>query len=103
MATLLLIAVTNDGQRMKSLMLIGALTGFLIGAAFSLSQGNSLATTLWHASAAAYGASLLSRWWGHAWRKSLTLSLEERQHAAAHAAQATPLKPLNALPKTAKS
>ena len=82
---------------MKSLMLIGALTGFLTGVAFSLSEGNSWATTLWHACAAAYAATLLMRWWGRAWRKSLAQTLEERQNASE-----TPLNPLNALPQTSK-
>lgn len=84
---------------MKSLMLIGAITGFLIGTSVSLSQGDSWGTTLWHASAAAYLTGALLRWWGHAWRKNLAESLEKREHAPATA----PLKPLNAIPKTAKS
>jgi hypothetical protein len=78
-------------------MLIGAFAGFLIAAAFSMAQDNAWPTTLWHASAAAYAGSLLMRWWGHAWRKSLAETIEEREHAAA-----APVNTLNTLPKTSK-
>jgi hypothetical protein len=83
---------------MKSLMLIGAFTGCFIGFIFGLRQEESWPTMLWHASAGAYLGGLLMRWWGHAWRKSLAESLEERQNAPS-----TPLNPLNAIHKTAKS
>ena len=84
---------------MKSLILIGALSGSFIGIAFSVSREDSGATTLWHACAAAYLGGLLMRGWGRAWRKSLAESIEERKNAPA-----TPsLNPLNAIPKTAKS
>jgi hypothetical protein len=83
---------------MKSLMLIGALCGCFIGAVFSFSREDALSTTLWHACAAAYLGSLLMRWWGRAWRKSLTESLEERQNSSP-----THINSLNAIPKTAKS
>ena len=83
---------------MKSLMLIGALSGFLIRLVFSMAREDSWPTTLWHACVAAYVGSLLMRWWGHAWRKSLAQSIEERKNAPAPS-----LNPLNAIPKTAKS
>lgn len=79
-------------------MLIGALCGSLIGIVFSLSREDSWPTTLWHACAGAYVGSLLMRWWGHAWRKSLAESIEERKNAPAPS-----LNPLNAISKTAKS
>jgi hypothetical protein len=79
-------------------MLIGGVAGFLIGGALSLAQDNAWSTALWHACAAAYVAGLLMRWWGRAWRKNLALTLEERRNTPA-----TPINPLNALPKTSKS
>ena len=82
---------------MKSLMLIGALVGFLTGIAFSLAQDNSWPTSLWHACAAAYVGGLLMRWWGRAWRNNLKRVLEERQNAPA------PMHPLTSLPKASKS
>jgi len=98
MATLLRMGEIDDGESMKSLMLIGALSGSFIGAAFSLNREDSWPTIIWHACAAAYLGGLLLRWWGHAWRKSLAQSIEERKHAAS-----TTLNAVNAIPKTAKS
>lgn len=48
---------------------------------FSLMQGNSWPTSLWHGCLAGYFAALLLRWWGRAWRKGLTQSLQEREEA----------------------
>ncbi len=84
---------------MKSLMLIGALLGFFIGTAFSLAQADAWPATLWHACAAAYLGSLMLRWWGHAWRKSLALSLEEKERAP----QPPPSKTINPIPKPART
>jgi len=49
---------------MKRLMLLGGLLGFLLGLACGLAQGNRWPVILWHASAMAFGAGLLLRWWG---------------------------------------
>ena len=62
---------------MKLLLLIGGLLGFGIGFLFSWVQDSSWPCCLWHACLAAYVASLLMRWWGRAWRKSLAESLAE--------------------------
>jgi hypothetical protein len=88
----------DDGEVMKSLLLIGAFCGTLIGVVFGVIREDSIETTFWHACAAAYLGALLMRWWGHAWRKSLTQSLEERKNPSP-----TTLNPLNAVQKTAKS
>jgi 4-amino-4-deoxy-L-arabinose transferase-like glycosyltransferase len=64
---------------MKALLLIGGLLGFGIGLIFSWAQESSWPSCLWHACLAAYLASLLLRWWGRAWRKSLENSFSEYQ------------------------
>jgi hypothetical protein len=66
---------------MKSLLLMGGLLGFGIGLLFSWAEESPWPSCLWHASLAAYLTSLLMRWWGGAWRKSLEASLRERQAA----------------------
>jgi hypothetical protein len=63
---------------MKVLLLIGALLGFAIGFAFSWAEESTSATCLWHACLAAYVTSMLMRWWGTAWHKSLQEALRER-------------------------
>ena len=67
---------------MKLLLLIGGLVGFGIGLLFSWAQESSWPACFWHACIAAYLASLLMRWWGQAWRKSLEASFLERQTLA---------------------
>jgi hypothetical protein len=66
---------------MKSLLLVGGLLGWGIGMGVSLTKGNSVATSLWHGCLAAYVAALLTRWWGHTWRKSLVEAIREREEA----------------------
>ena len=64
---------------MKSLLLVGGLLGCGVGIGFSILQGNSLPTSVWHGCLAAYFTALLMRWWGHTWRKSLAQSIQERE------------------------
>jgi uncharacterized membrane protein YjfL (UPF0719 family) len=66
---------------MKSLLLVGGLLGWGVGMGVSLTEGNSLPTSLWHGCLAAYVIALLTRWWGRAWRKSLAQSIHEREEA----------------------
>ncbi|MBC8097741.1 MAG: hypothetical protein H7Y43_18225 [Akkermansiaceae bacterium] len=65
---------------MKSLMILGAMVGFLIGTSFGLAAKSSWATTLWRACAAALFAGLLARWWGRIWMRGLSDSLQQRRY-----------------------
>jgi uncharacterized membrane protein len=81
---------------MKSLMLLGALVGFAIGARFSLIQGTSWPTLLVRATIAMYLAGMLARWWGNVWMRSLQQSWKEQaaqRHAPRLPATAAAKKP----------
>lgn len=60
---------------MKSLLLIGGLLGFGIGAGVSFLQAAPWSSTLWHGCVSAYLTALLARWWGQSWRKNLEEAL----------------------------
>lgn len=76
---------------MKSLMILGALIGFSIGLLFGLAENGQWPSALWRASAAAVIASVLLRWWGRVWVKSL-------REAAAHKTFVAPGSKDNAAP-----
>jgi hypothetical protein len=67
---------------MKSLLLIGGVLGFAVGAGFSLMEADSGASTLLHGCVTAYVAALLARWWGRSWRKSLEEALAQTEVAS---------------------
>lgn len=67
---------------MKSLMVLGAILGFLVGAGFGLAGRTEWPAALWNACAAALATGLLMRWWGRVWMKSLQHALEQRRAAA---------------------
>ncbi|HEX4120253.1 MAG TPA: hypothetical protein VH619_06545 [Verrucomicrobiae bacterium] len=62
---------------MKSLLLVGGLLGFAVGAGFSFMEADSSASILLHGCVTAYVSALLSRWWGRSWRKSLEEAMTE--------------------------
>ncbi len=64
--------------RMKQLMILGAMFGFLIGIGFGLAFESSWPTSLWRACAAAYASGMLMRWWGRIWVKSLHQAQNEQ-------------------------
>jgi hypothetical protein len=66
---------------MKALMILGALVGFLIGSSFGLAGRSSWPTALWHASAAALVAAVLTRWWCRIWLQGLQESLIQRRNS----------------------
>lgn len=71
---------------MKALIILGAIVGFLTGAAFGVVGNSPLPNTLWHACAAALVVAVLTRWWSRVWIQGLQDSLEQRQREAAIAA-----------------
>ena len=67
---------------MKSLMILGALIGFSIGLLFGLAENGQWPSALWRASAAAVIASVLLRWWGRVWVKSLREAAAQKTFVA---------------------
>ncbi|MSU62202.1 MAG: hypothetical protein EXS31_07380 [Pedosphaera sp.] len=73
---------------MKTLMLAGSLLGFAIGFGFSSVQNASSPQALWRGCLAACGATILMRWWGRLWLKSLREAYLQRQASEEAAAEA---------------
>jgi hypothetical protein len=63
---------------MKALIVLGAIVGFMIGAAFGLAGRSPWPDALWHACAAALAAGVLTRWWSKVWMQGLRDSLDQR-------------------------
>lgn len=62
---------------MKSLTIIGAMAGFVIGGGGCLLNGGSTKDAFWHASLTALGAAWIARWCGNVWFESLIDSMAE--------------------------
>jgi hypothetical protein len=71
----------KDSNCMKALIVLGAIVGFLTGAAFGVAGRSPWPDALWHACAAALAAGILTRWWSRVWIQSLRDSLDQRQGA----------------------
>jgi hypothetical protein len=80
---------------MKSLMILGSIIGFVIGASFGLVAESSWPTSLWRACVAALAAGVLIRWWGRMWMNGLRDSLHQRRTGGS-----APLIATKAAPKT---
>jgi hypothetical protein len=72
---------------MKSLMILGAITGFVVGAGSSLAAECAASTVFWHASVAALIGGLLARWCGRVWIEGLADALEQQRRARAQASE----------------
>jgi hypothetical protein len=72
---------------MKALIVLGAIVGFLTGAAFGLSGNSPWPTALWHACAAALAAAILTRWWSRVLMQGLRDSLDQRHQQRSVAAK----------------
>jgi len=68
---------------MKSLMILGAILGFILGAASSVAGDCTSATVFWHASVAALIGGCLARWCGRIWLAGLADALEQQRRARA--------------------
>ena len=78
---------------MKSIMILGALTGFLLGAGSSLAGDCGSSTIFWHACVTALVGGLLARWCGRIWLTGLADAIEQQRRARARAAEnKTPAK-----------
>lgn len=70
---------------MKSLMILGAMMGFIVGAASSMAGDCSSSTVFWHASVTALVGGILARWCGRMWLASLADALEKQRRAQVQA------------------
>jgi len=78
---------------MKSMMILGAIVGFILGAGSSMAGECTYATVFWHASITALIGGLLARWCGRMWLTGLADALEQQRRARAQAAETkTPAK-----------
>jgi hypothetical protein len=64
-------------ERMKLLLLVGGLVGFVIGISLGLVHEKSLPSAVVHACVTLYVGGLLMRWWRGVWIKALRESHEE--------------------------
>lgn len=69
------------------MMIFGAITGFILGAASSLAGDCSGSTVFWHASVTALVGGLLARWCGGIWLTGLADAIEQQRRARALAAE----------------
>ena len=78
---------------MKSMMILGAMAGFILGAGCSYAGDCAGSTIFWHASVTALVGGILARWWGRMWFTGLTDALEQQRRARALASETkTPAK-----------
>ena len=66
---------------MKSLMILGGMTGFVLGVVLGLIKDTSWPTILWRSSVAALAGGILLKWWGQIWMNSLAEAQRQRQEA----------------------
>ena len=57
--------------QIRTLMILGALTGFSIGIGFGLARQGDAKWVFLKACIAAYAAAILMRWWGRIWIRSI--------------------------------
>lgn len=72
---------------MKSMMILGAITGLILGAASSLTGECTGPTIFWHACVTALVGGLLARWCGRIWFTGLADAMEEQRRARAQASE----------------
>ena len=70
---------------MKSMMILGSMTGFILGAGSSLAGDCTTSTAFWHASVAALVGGILARWCGRMWLTGLADALEKQRRARTQA------------------
>ena len=73
---------------MKSIMILGANVGFVLGMSASILNECSWSVALGRAGIAALIGGILGRWWGKIWFTELQSALEQRRRERAIAAEA---------------
>ena len=72
---------------MKSMMILGAMAGFVLGAGGSYAGDCASSTIFWHASVTALVGGILARWWGQMWFTGLADALEQQRRTRAQASE----------------
>ncbi len=72
---------------MKSMMILGAITGFILGAGSSMAGNCTSSTIFWHACVTALAGGILARWCGRMWLVGLADAMEKQRRARALAAE----------------
>jgi len=72
---------------MKSMMILGAISGFILGVGCSMAGDCPGSTVFWHATVAALAGGLLARWCGRMWLTGLADALEQQRRARAQASE----------------
>lgn len=72
---------------MKSMMILGAITGFVLGAGSSMAGDCTSSTVFWHASVTALVGGILARWCSRIWLTGLADALEQQRRARAQASE----------------
>ena len=72
---------------MKSMMILGSITGFVLGAGSSLAADCTASTAFWHACVTALVGGILARWCGRMWLTGLADAIEKQRHARAQASE----------------
>ena len=72
---------------MKSIMILGATTGFILGAGSSMAGDCMSSTVFWHASVTALVGGLLARWCGRVWMNGLVDALDQKRRERAKASE----------------
>ena len=72
---------------MKSMMILGAIAGFILGAGSSMAGDCTGSTVFWHASMTALVGGILARWCGRIWLTGLADALEQQRRARAQASE----------------
>lgn len=72
---------------MKSMMILGAMAGFILGAGSSMAGNCTPSTIFWHACVTALAGGILTRWWGRMWFTGLADAIEQQRRARARASQ----------------
>jgi len=72
------------------MMILGAITGFILGAGCSWAGDCTGSTIFWHATATALAGGLLARWCGRMWLTGLTDAMEQQRRDRAQASEKKP-------------
>ena len=72
---------------MKSMMILGAMAGFILGAGSSMAGDCTGSTMFWHATVTALFGGILARWCSRMWITGLVDALEQQRRARAQASE----------------
>lgn len=69
------------------MMILGAITGFILGVGSSMAGDCTSSTVFWHASVTALVGGILARWCGRMWLAGLADALEQQRRTRTQASE----------------